>query len=197
MSELGYRIFAAELSEEFPRRVETHPAVYVGLSRKRVLSHGDAIERILGGKSQYARLIVSARPDLVTHEVFEERDEGVESLALVRRHLARQGFSVNPSRTCSYKLYVVDLDSAKLKRPGKRCVYVGMTSLPVQDRLNQHRSGVKAARVARAFLRLNTDLTPHHKVFFSRWDATAEETELGRTLARDGYEVWGPQGLND
>ncbi len=197
MTELGYRIFAAELREEFPRRAEAYPALYVGLSRNRSSSHDDAIERLARGKSQYSPLIVSARPDLVPSKVFRERQDGAELLAMLRRDLARQGFSVNPSRTSAYRLYVVDLDSDKLKKPGKHCVYVGMTSLSIQERLAQHASGVKAARVSRAFLELNTALTPHHTVFFSRWDANAEETELGKRLIREGYEVWGPQDLNE
>lgn len=196
MTKTAYRFFAAELEVELAPRRPGYPFLFVGLSRKPVDSHEHAVETIKKGKGHYSRIIRASRPDLVPDEIFPSRSEGASKLVQVRQDLAYQGFSINPSFESRHRLYVVNLDGEMLGRPGKRCVYVGTTSLPVEERISQHAAGVKAARVARAFLDLNESLTPRGEEFLSRWDAIAEETKLGKLLIRKGLDVWGPQGLS-
>ena len=194
-ADFGYRIFAAELEGQFPRRTPDFPVLYVALSRKKASSHANAVESILEGSGQYAKLLGRPRPDLVSKEIYSDRGDGNAEVTRIRAELSRRGYSINPRFDNRHRLYVVKLDETILNRPGERCVYVGTTSLPINVRFEQHRSGIRSARVAKAFREIDTKLTPLDKVFFSRWDAVAEETLLGQQLISRGFAVWGPQGL--
>lgn len=101
-----------------------------------------------------------------------------------------------------HNVYVVELDpaAAKLKSvqrlnprrdPAKSCVYVGMTGLPVEARLRNHKDGVKSSfyvkRFGRKFLpELFTHLNP-----MPYDQACVMEQELAEDLRREGYTVTG------
>ncbi len=73
----------------------------------------------------------------------------------------------------------------------KPCVYVGMTGLSPEERFQNHKSGIKAARVVQRFgLRLLPKL---YECFNPMpFEAAAEmERELAEDLRRVGYTVTG------
>ncbi len=75
--------------------------------------------------------------------------------------------------------------------PAKPCVYVGMTGLTPEERFENHKHGVKAARVVQLFgLRLLPEL---YAVFNPMpFDAAiAMERDLAEDLRAQGYTVTG------
>ena len=75
---------------------------------------------------------------------------------------------------------------------GKPCLYVGMTTIGVENRFLQHKKGEKANKHARDFgLQLLPDLYGHlnAKDMFS-WEAKAVEKQLAERLRSQGYAVW-------
>jgi hypothetical protein len=75
--------------------------------------------------------------------------------------------------------------------PAKPCVYVGMTGLTPEERLKNHKSGLKAARVVELFgIRLMPEL---YEVFNPMpFEAAVQmERELAEDLRAQGYTVTG------
>ncbi len=73
----------------------------------------------------------------------------------------------------------------------KPCVYVGMTGLRPEVRLENHLNGVKAARVVREFgVRLLPELFEHLNPMPYE-AALAMEADLAEDLRREGYCVFG------
>lgn len=101
----------------------------------------------------------------------------------------------------TYCVYVVELESAVLQdkrfrernprhQAGMPCVYVGMTGLAVEQRLENHRRGHKGSRYVRKFgqhllPRLFAHLNP-----MSFDDAQQREVSLAEELRQEGYAVW-------
>ena len=101
-----------------------------------------------------------------------------------------------------HNVYVVLLDSAtgKLRSvraanpkrdPKKPCVYVGMTGLTPEERLANHKAGIKAASVVKRYgLRLLPELYTHLNPM--PYEAAARmEMDLAEDLRRAGYTVTG------
>ena len=92
----------------------------------------------------------------------------------------------------SYSLYVLEIKAIAL---GKRRFYVGQTSKSVDDRIQEHLSGIRHSRAVKSdFLHRVKEFEPNQK-FTSKWDAESEETALGRKLIERGFDAVGPQGL--
>jgi predicted GIY-YIG superfamily endonuclease len=100
-----------------------------------------------------------------------------------------------------HHVYVVELDKAMVYEPRFRranpnmdptqpCVYVGMTGLSPQKRLEKHKAGVKANRfVERYGLRLLPQLYAVYNPM--PYDAAREmEVDLAISLREQGYGVW-------
>lgn len=98
-------------------------------------------------------------------------------------------------------IYVVELDPAAASDPvfamdnphlfeGKMpCVYVGSTSLTVEERFRQHLTGVNAARIVALWgQKLRYDLMPVQKPI-QRERALMLERSLARDLRRQGFAV--------
>ena len=75
-------------------------------------------------------------------------------------------------------------------RPGRPCVYVGMTGLLPDERFDKHKAGIKANRYVQRFgLRLLPEL---YEVYNPMpYEAARDmEVELGIALREQGYGVW-------
>ncbi len=101
-----------------------------------------------------------------------------------------------------HNVYVVLLDSKAAREPGvlqanprrdpaKPCVYVGMTGLKPEERFQNHKSGVKAAKIVKQYgVRLLPELyacfnpMPYHA-------ALEMEKDLAEDLRAQGYTVTG------
>ena len=74
---------------------------------------------------------------------------------------------------------------------GRAGYYVGMTGLTPEERFQNHKAGIKSARVVRRFgVRLVPKLYAHlNPMSFA--DAVAAETRLADELRAQGYQVFG------
>ena len=100
-----------------------------------------------------------------------------------------------------YHVYVVALDDgvwnvARFRRAnpgyvlGKPFVYVGMTGLDPDVRVDKHKAGIQANSFVQAFgLRLLPALYERYNPM-SYEDARSMEVELGIRLRANGYGVW-------
>jgi hypothetical protein len=101
-----------------------------------------------------------------------------------------------------HNVYVVLLDPAAGKtrgvcsqnperKPGKPCVYVGMTGLDPQERFANHKAGIKAAAVVQRYgVRLLPELYEHLNPM--PYEAAAQmEADLAADLRQAGYTVTG------
>ncbi len=105
------------------------------------------------------------------------------------------------ARRKHHHVYVVELSPDVLLEPrfrkrnpdyvrGKPCVYVGMTGLDPDVRLDKHKAGIQSNRfVQRYGLRLLPDL---YEAFnpMSYDDAVDKEIEIGIDLRSAGFGVW-------
>ncbi len=98
--------------------------------------------------------------------------------------------------TRKFNVYVVELEPAAAKNPGRGCLYVGETATTPEDRWRRHRSGGRTAAqiVARYGHCLRPDLSSGIGPFATRTEAVQAETELAVELRRQGYVVYGGQG---
>ncbi len=101
-----------------------------------------------------------------------------------------------------HSVYVILLDDAVARHqsvlrlnpnrdPSKRCVYVGMTGLPVEERFENHRNGYRSARVVTKYgVRLMPELYEHLNPM--PYAAAAQmEKDLAGDLRAQGYTVTG------
>lgn len=88
-----------------------------------------------------------------------------------------------------HHVYVVYLRNPK--RDGKAAYYVGMTGLTPEQRFENHKNGVKAARIVRKFgERLVPKLYAHlNPMPYAR--AKAMEVFLAESLRKRGFVVYG------
>jgi len=102
---------------------------------------------------------------------------------------AKKKRKIRLAASCHYSVYVVYLRNPK--GDGKAGYYVGMTGLTPEQRFENHKKGLKAARVVKEFgVRLVPALYEH---FNPMPYATAKETEarLAEDLRRRGFVVFG------
>lgn len=175
-----------------PRRDPKRPNIYLSVAPKPTRTWQEAMTR----RQQSARFYRSWMdgPLTLTEEVigFPTRLSASRALASLKYRMARLGFTVNPDPAKTYRLYVVRLDGSEAGFPGEECLYVGQTFLPIEARFEQHVSGVKAAKKAKAFRQLDDTLTPRNVEYYSSWDAKVEEYKLGESLRKKGFRVFGP-----
>lgn len=101
-----------------------------------------------------------------------------------------------------HSVYVVELArdvwkaSAKFRRanpdrdPAKPCLYVGMSGLTPEERLANHRAGIRSSRLVHQFsLELRPDLYEGLNPMSFR-EAARMEKVLAKVLRGDGYGVW-------
>jgi hypothetical protein len=104
-------------------------------------------------------------------------------------------------RSFHHNVYVVELSREILREPrfmranphylgAKACVYVGMTGLTPDERLDKHKAGIKSNKFVRLYgLRLLPQLyEPYNPMPYE--GARDMEVELAIALREDGYGVW-------
>src|SRR5882757_867001 len=108
----------------------------------------------------------------------------------------------SPASQFHHSVYVVLLSDRALSEvsvlrlnpkrdPGKPCVYVGMTGLPVDHRFENHKNGYKSARLVRKYgMRLLPELFEHLNPMPYE-HAVQMEKDLADDLRVQGYAVAG------
>jgi hypothetical protein len=120
----------------------------------------------------------------------------------IRTSWANEKQSTTVDETFHHSVYVILLDPSVLRHPSilrlnpkreptKPCVYVGMTGLPVEQRFENHRKGLKSAWVVRKY---GLRLLPELYGFLNPMPFVAAaqmEKDLAEDLRADGYTVTG------
>jgi hypothetical protein len=101
-----------------------------------------------------------------------------------------------------HSVYVILLDRAAAEHrsvqrlnpkrdPAKPCVYVGMTGLPVEERFQNHKNGLKSAWIVKRYgIRLLPELYEYLNPM--PYEAAAQmEKDLAADLRAEGYTVTG------
>lgn len=192
-----YSIIVVELDDVVPRRSSDHPNLYVGVT---TFSLSDCYERLTAGvdPSWVSPHIVRLRTELCQDSVTSSAKSAENrSRALISR-LRSSGYTVN-RLTTTWRVYVLELDPAATPDPGKGFLYVGETSLPVEERVAQHLSGARtkndkaslSVKVVRDhFMRIAAELAPGQD-FFSKAASLEAETRWAEDLRKRGYTVAG------
>jgi predicted GIY-YIG superfamily endonuclease len=92
-------------------------------------------------------------------------------------------------KKCHHHVYVVFLKNPR--GDGKAGYYVGMTGLKPEERLANHKAGIKSAGVVR---RCGVRLVPtlyEHLNPMTYVDAVRMEVELAESLRKRGFQVFG------
>ena len=117
-------------------------------------------------------------------------------------HCRRQGTLMIADQKFHHSVYVILLEPGILRHPSiirlnpnrdpaKPCVYVGMTGLPVEQRFENHKKGVKEAWVVAKYgIRLMPELYEYLNPM--PFEAAAQmEKDLAADLRAEGYTVTG------
>lgn len=189
-------VIVVELDDVIPRRHPDLPNVYVG-STTSPIDH--RFQFLLRGKGPgwIQGHIRSLRPDLSV----ETRDVSPAEARSLRQGIVKtlksQGYTVNRD-SYIWCVYVIDLDPAAAKNPGRGVVYVGETCRTPEERFQQHMNPVPTAKgrrlhsavVTRHGQRLRMDLAPGTP-FFDAASAKRAEAEWADHLRSLGYIVKG------
>jgi hypothetical protein len=169
-----------------------------------LLAHDDlvqAVDQVLGERDLDLEVVQAPR-DVIMRGRSHVGSRIVHSPAIVRQRL-RRATPVNRvrPRRHHHHVYVVQLADAVWSepafrkanpdhRPGRPCVYVGMTGLDPDLRFDRHKAGIQANRfVQRYGLALLPEL---YEVYNPMpYEAAREmEVELAIGLREEGYAVW-------
>ncbi len=195
-----HRLLVVELDDQAgPRRRADRPNLYVGTTS------GDPQERFRQIRASAKRhpLVrehgLRVRGDLTrSYRPTTANDVQRQKRKLVHK-LRRQGYTVNGDTTV-WHVYVIELDEmvGTSLHPDKPWVYVGETSIPVEDRFQQHLTGARNGKgrlfspvVHRHGVRLRPDLYEAEPTLYTADDAKVAETALAGRLAASGYSVKG------
>ena len=110
-------------------------------------------------------------------------------MAKRRRREAAGTEHERPERGRHYSVYVVYLRNPR--RDGKAGYYVGMTGLAPEERLANHKAGVKAAGVVRRFGERLVPRLFQHLNPMTYDEAVAAEPRLAEELRQRGFQVFG------
>ena len=182
---MGYRVFVLKVSE-------CEETFYYVCSRVGN-DLGDGIPKNLHEEVEGREL--TPQLDRCPDRVFRRRGSAKKAVRKICNKLRHQGFVVNPWEPV-YSLYVIELKRKEGDRNEQPLVYVGETSIEVEQRYAQHLAGGRLAssKVTGRAVGLRPDLVPSANLS-NRKASIAAETHLGKKLMEEGYEVVGPQGL--
>lgn len=190
-----YRVEVVERADEQPRRDPSLPHLRVSLT---TLAPGAPLDakwerRRTKRPGEWGPI----RYDLMDDESFDDHAAAKRHERLVIERLTRRGHAVN-GKVTTYRTYVIELDGSK-KPELRGWLYVGQTSKPVAERIEEHRTGRRfrhSSKVAKNFRHPRPDLADERE-YYDRGDAELAESRLRVRLERLGYAVEGGQERYD
>lgn len=190
---MPHRVFVTEVKTPEDPQWRGGSCLYI--CRRAVKELGNGIPKRLHKEIEGLQLV--PRLDLCLEQVFHYKKQAVRQMKKLCNRLRNQGYEVNPWEPV-YSLYVIELKRPEGHQGELPPIYVGQTSIPVEDRLAQHVAGGRLAsgKVTGKAVKLRPDLVPEVQLF-SRKNAESAETRLGKSLQDQGYKVYGPQNLED
>ena len=188
---MPHRVFVTEV--ETPEDPQLGRGSFLYVCRRATKELGNGIPKRL--HKEIEGLPIVPRLDLCLEQVFQYKKQAVKQMKRLCNRLRNQGHEVNPWEPV-YSLYVIELRRPQGHQGKLPPIYVGQTSIPVEDRFAQHVAGGRLAsgKVTGNAVKLRPDLVPDVQLF-SRKNAESAETRLGQRLQAKGYKVYGPQNL--
>ena len=189
-------VIVVELDDVVPRRHPDLPNLFLASTDSPIEQRFESLPR--SKRHSWIRdHIVALRSDLSVEPTEMSRAAATSLRQETFRNLRRQGFTVNRD-TYIWTVYVIELDSAAAKDPGRGVLYVGETSRTPEERFEQHKSQARKARggklhspvVARYGKRLRMDLAPTDRVF-DKESSKQAEAAWAEHLRSLGYVVKG------
>lgn len=189
-------VIVVELDDVVERRHPARPNLYVARTVQPLEQRFRSLQ--LGKGPEWMRdHIVALRPDL---SIETTRVDKTRSTAMRRERIAElksRGFTVNQDTTV-WRVYVIELDPAAAKDPGRGVVYVGETIRTPEERFLQHTTMARttggkrlySSVVAKHGQRLRPDLAPTEPLFDTASSKRAE-AEWAEHLRSLGYVVKG------
>lgn len=189
-------VIVVELDDVVPRRHPDLPNLLLARTASPIEQRFEFLQR-RKQPSWFKDHIVALRSDLSVEPTEMSRAAAKSLRQETFRNLRRQGFTVNRD-TYIWTVYVIELDSAAAKDPGRGVLYVGETSLAPAERFEQHKSQARKAKggklhssvVARYGVQLRMDLAPTEPVF-DKESSKQAEAAWAEHLRSLGYVVKG------
>jgi len=195
MSKTVFQVMIVELDDVVPRRCSEYPNLYVG---KVVQDPYDKFESLRTKHTQtwYSGHEVRLRDDLMDFVPYHFKDEADKAVRETTERLMAEGFTVNQNTTV-WSVYVIELDRTAMRGDGIEYVYVGETSKPHEQRLQEHLTRARNSKtrlfspvVAKHGVRLRPDLAPT-EIHFSKQASKAAEVAWAEHLRSLNYVVEG------
>lgn len=189
-------VIVVELDDVVPRRHPDLPNLYVASTRSPIEERFQVLERGTGPEWMRGH-IIRLRSDLSIPTTDQEPARARALRRTTAADLRRQGYTVNRD-TYIWCVYVIELDVAAVKDPGRGVVYVGETRRTPEERFAQHMTKARGAQsqrlfspvVARHGKKLRMDLAPG-VVLYDAQSAKKAEAEWAEHLRSLGYVVKG------
>ena len=191
-----YWIVVIQLDDVVERRDPSKPNLRLEVTRTHPLTRFDRLKRSKRN-TWYLGSVQKLREDLMPKSAFPDRVSAMAAMKLLRDQLNEDGYSVNRN-TRVWQVYVLELDSSGIAKPGEGYVYVGETSLTPEIRLQQHRGellskkgkSLSARSIKVPIIGLCPELAPQ-QVYFSKAQAAIAEARVAKDLRNKGYLVLG------
>lgn len=186
-----YWIVVVERADDSARRDPNLAHLHVGIT---ITAPGDRLDAVWNKKrAKRPNRWGPIRYDLMDESSFATRPLANTGKQEMIERLSRLGHAVNGTATV-YRTYVIELDDSD--KPGHLgWLYVGQTSKPIADRIDEHRTGTRfrsSTKVRKHFRCARLDLA-NPQAFFLQEDALLAESRLRVQLERRGYLVEGGQ----
>lgn len=188
---MPHRVFVTEVKVPGLNGKKADSFLYV--CRRQTKDLGDGIPN--RPHEEVADLQLTPRLDLCLEATFAYKKAATKQMKKLCNQLRHAGHVVNPWEPV-YSLYVIELNKPRGHKGDLPPLYVGQTSIAVEDRYAQHLAGGRLAsqKVTGKAVKLRPDLVPSGKQYNQK-ASIAAETHLGKKLQKKGYKVVGPQGL--
>ena len=193
---LRYNVVVLELEDVVPRRDPKRPNLLVATTLKSVEDFASGLRNSRSKRHTWAHgRVLRIRTDLSSQEPLSQVGAKKQQAA-TSAELKRKGYTVNRDGKV-WRTYVINLNDPKKIGTGAGHIYVGETSLPVEERLQQHLSGArnnKGPLFSRVVKKHGTTLNRQlmtGKVYMTQKQAKKAERRLAARLERAGYLVEG------
>ena len=194
--ERRYNVVVLELEDVVPRRDPKRPNLLVASTLKTAEDLAADLRNSGSKRHKWAHgRVIRIRSDLSLQEPLLQVDAKKQQAA-ISAELKRKGYTVNQDIKV-WRTYVINLNDPKQTETGAGHIYVGETSLRVEERLQQHLGGArnnKGPLFSRAVHNHGTTLNRQlmtGKAYMTQKQAKKAERRLAARLERAGYLVEG------
>lgn len=185
------RVITYVLSDIVPRKNPEFPVVQV--TKTSVSPDQVALRPGKGGGVKSAR--VSVLEEGTSSVFYTRKDSLTDAIAHTKRELSRLGFTVKSGKNI-HRIYVIRYQPNAPGKLGDNWVYVGRTTKSRDERLREHKIGIRSARGDSQYLTERAPELEPDATYYSAEDAENAEVAWGKHLSALGFLVRGPAGFD-